>query len=127
MKEIPADYEIFENLSIAATDTSLDNLEKLSFPRSAWERGLKISAYAFLNNQDQEIGGDIMEALEPYDMKPALWSKRTDFARELLLDKAIELSSYVELQGHETHVIPQKDSTKTSFGLTKFLNWELFT
>ena len=31
----------------------------------------------------REIGGDITEALEAYDLKPALWPKDTDFVREL--------------------------------------------
>lgn len=40
-------------------------------------------AYAFLNDQDREVGGDIIEALEAYEVKPTLWSKRTDFVMEL--------------------------------------------
>ncbi len=31
----------------------------------------------------REIGGDITDALEAYDLKPALWPKHTDFVREL--------------------------------------------
>lgn len=46
-------------------------------------RGEKSRAYAFLNDQEREIGGDITEALEAYDVKPALWSRRTDVVKQL--------------------------------------------
>ncbi|MFH1953314.1 MAG: DUF1829 domain-containing protein [Pseudomonadota bacterium] len=46
-------------------------------------RGEKSKAYAFLNDQEREIGGDITEALEAYNVKPSLWSRRSDVVREL--------------------------------------------
>jgi len=40
-------------------------------------------AYAFLNDQEGEVGGDIIEALEAYDVTPALWSGRNDYVAAL--------------------------------------------
>ncbi len=42
-------------------------------------RGEDSEAYAFLNDVDREVGGDIVEALETYRVIPALWSKRNDY------------------------------------------------
>lgn len=33
-------------------------------------------AYAFLNDQEQSVGGDIVEALKAYEVTPAVWSQR---------------------------------------------------
>lgn len=46
-------------------------------------RGNGAEAYAFLNDQEREIGGDIIEALETYEVNAALWSKRKDFVEAL--------------------------------------------
>lgn len=43
-------------------------------------RGESSEAYAFLNDSRGEVGGEIVEALQAYDVFPALWSKREDFA-----------------------------------------------
>jgi hypothetical protein len=40
-------------------------------------------AYAFLNDQSREIGGDIIEALETYEVKPVAWSQRDQHIAEL--------------------------------------------
>lgn len=40
-------------------------------------------AYAFLNDQEQQIGGDIVEALNNYDVLPAIWSQRDQYATQL--------------------------------------------
>jgi hypothetical protein len=40
-------------------------------------------AYAFLNDQDRDVGGDVIEALEAYQVHPALWSRREQFAEQL--------------------------------------------
>lgn len=40
-------------------------------------------AYAFLNDRDRDVGGDVIEALEAYQVKPALWSHREEFAEPL--------------------------------------------
>ena len=40
-------------------------------------------AYAILNDRDREVGGDVFEALEAYDVKPALWSRRQEYVGAL--------------------------------------------
>lgn len=46
-------------------------------------RGEDSEAYAFLNNRDQDVGGDVMEALEAYEVIPALWSEREEYVAAL--------------------------------------------
>jgi len=46
-------------------------------------RGEETEAYAFLNDQDKEIGGDVVDALQAYEVKAALWSRREEFAEAL--------------------------------------------
>lgn len=46
-------------------------------------RGEDSEAYAFLNDQDREVGGDVIEALENYKVKPTLWSSRADYVQVL--------------------------------------------
>lgn len=40
-------------------------------------------AYAFLNDQDQTIGGDVIEALTAYKVTPAIWSQRQQYVDAL--------------------------------------------
>ncbi|MHB8652571.1 MAG: DUF1828 domain-containing protein [Terriglobia bacterium] len=40
-------------------------------------------AYAFLNDQEQPIGGDVMEALHAYRVIPAVWSEREQYVAAL--------------------------------------------
>ena len=47
-------------------------------------RGDGAEAYAFLNDRDREVGGDVLEALEAYEVKPALWSRRKDYVAALV-------------------------------------------
>lgn len=42
-------------------------------------RGADSEAYAFLNDQYNEVGGDVIEALTAYEVKPALWSRRRGY------------------------------------------------
>jgi len=46
-------------------------------------RGDGSEAYAFLNDREREIGGDVIEALVAYEVKPAPWSRRDEYARAL--------------------------------------------
>jgi hypothetical protein len=46
-------------------------------------RGTESEAYAFLNDRDREISGDVIEALEAYEVVPARWSRREEFAQRL--------------------------------------------
>lgn len=40
-------------------------------------------AYAFLNDQEQSVGGDLIEALNAYQVIPAVWSDRERYAEAL--------------------------------------------
>jgi Domain of unknown function DUF1828/Domain of unknown function DUF1829 len=40
-------------------------------------------AYAFLNDQEQPVGGDVIEALHNYDVIPAIWSQRSTYVEAL--------------------------------------------
>jgi hypothetical protein len=46
-------------------------------------RGDETEAFAFLNDRDREVGGDVIEALDAYGVVPALWSKRDELVQEL--------------------------------------------
>lgn len=46
-------------------------------------RRAPLEAYAFLNDRDREVGGDVLEAFEAYEVKPTLWSRREDYAEAL--------------------------------------------
>ena len=40
-------------------------------------------AYAFLNDQEQPVGGDVIEALNAYRVTPAVWSNRNQYVQAL--------------------------------------------
>jgi hypothetical protein len=40
-------------------------------------------AYAFLNDQEQTVGGDVIEALNAYHVTPAVWSHRNEYVQVL--------------------------------------------
>ncbi len=46
-------------------------------------RGDEAEAYAFLNDQERKVGGDVVEALEAYKVMPALWSQRDKYVQAL--------------------------------------------
>jgi Domain of unknown function DUF1828/Domain of unknown function DUF1829 len=46
-------------------------------------RGTDAAAYAFLNDRDRDVDGDVIEALEVYQVFPALWSEREQVAPRL--------------------------------------------
>jgi hypothetical protein len=46
-------------------------------------RGPDSEAYAFLNDQEQQVGGDVVEALKAYSVIPARWSERQQFVQPL--------------------------------------------
>jgi hypothetical protein len=41
-------------------------------------------AYAFLNDQEQAVGGDVIEALNAYHVTPAVWSHRNEYVKALV-------------------------------------------
>lgn len=46
-------------------------------------RGQESEAYAFLNDRDRKVGGEVVEALDAYAVKPALWSHREQYIQAL--------------------------------------------
>ena len=40
-------------------------------------------AYAVLNDRDRDVGGDVVEALEAYQVVAALWSRREEYVERL--------------------------------------------
>ena len=40
-------------------------------------------ASAFLNDQEQPVGGDVIEALTAYRVTPAVWSHRSQYVQAL--------------------------------------------
>ena len=46
-------------------------------------RGDAAEAYAFLNDGERKVGGDVIEALEAYTVKPVLWTHRDDYVQSL--------------------------------------------
>ncbi len=46
-------------------------------------RGNGAEAYAFLNDREKPVGGDVIEALHAYNVKPAVWSARETFIEAL--------------------------------------------
>lgn len=45
--------------------------------------GQESEAYAFLNDQEQSIGGDVTEALKAYEVTPVPWSQRDQYVQAL--------------------------------------------
>lgn len=46
-------------------------------------RGQDAEAYAFLNDEEHEVGGDVMDALSAYNVTAAMWSKRQQYVERL--------------------------------------------
>jgi hypothetical protein len=55
----------------------------LNDTRAARSGEAQAEAYAFLNDQEQEVGGDIVEALNVWDVVPAKWSQRSQYVEAL--------------------------------------------
>jgi hypothetical protein len=64
-----------------AKATIINYLWTLSDTRDA--RGHESEAYAFLNDQEQPVAGEVMEALQAYNVVPALWSNRESYVEAL--------------------------------------------
>lgn len=47
------------------------------------QSGRKSIAFAFLNDQENEVKGEVKNALEQYEIRPVLWSKREEALPEL--------------------------------------------
>ena len=77
---IPKSQKRPERILQAIASPKRDNifayLWTLSDTRAARTAESQVEAYAFLNDQEQLIGGDVLEALSAYQVVPAVWSDR---------------------------------------------------
>ncbi len=48
-------------------------------------RGPESQAYAFLNDSEREVGGEVIEALGAYEVQPALWKRREEYVQALAM------------------------------------------
>jgi hypothetical protein len=80
-RSMDAPERIIQVINAPNKNTIANYLFVLGDTREA--RGGEFEAYAFLNDRDREVGGEVIEALEAYDVVPALWSRRKDYAQRL--------------------------------------------
>jgi len=71
---------ILQAIGTPKKDNIFAYLWTLSDTRAARAQETDVEAYAFLNDQEQQaIGGDVIEALNAYSVTPAVWSQRSNF------------------------------------------------
>jgi hypothetical protein len=75
---------ILQAIAAPKKDNIFAYLWTLSDTRSARTGESAAEAYAFLNDQEQTIGGDVIEALHAYGVVPAIWSQRTNYVNALI-------------------------------------------
>lgn len=76
-----APERIVQAINAPSRNTIGSYLFVLGDTRKAREPGSE--AFAFLNDRDREVGGDVIEALEAYEVVAALWSRREEYGRRL--------------------------------------------
>lgn len=74
---------ILQAIATPKKDNIFAYLWSLSDTRAARVDESRPEAYAFLNDQEQQVGGDVVEALKAYDVVPAIWSQRDHFVDAL--------------------------------------------
>ena len=76
---------ILQAIATPKKDNIFAYLWTLSDTRAAraGESDSEAEAYAFLNDQEQTVGGDVIEALNAYSVTPAIWSQRNQYADAL--------------------------------------------
>jgi hypothetical protein len=74
---------ILEAISAPRKENIVTYLWTLNDTRAARPGEAQSEAYAFLNDQEQEVGGDIIEALTAWDVVPAKWSQRSQYVDAL--------------------------------------------
>ena len=76
---------ILEAIPAPKRENTFAYLWTLSDTRSARTGGSaqEAEAYAFLNDQEQAVGGDVIEALNAYHVTPAVWSRRNEYVQVL--------------------------------------------
>jgi hypothetical protein len=72
---------IVQAINVPSKNTVAAYLFTLTDTREAREE--KSEAYAFLNDQEREVGGDVIEGLESYQVNAALWSDRKQYVGAL--------------------------------------------
>ena len=74
---------IVQAVATPKKDNILAYLWALTDTRAARTGESEAEAYAFLNDQDHSVGGDVLEALNAYGVVPAVWSKRSEYVNAL--------------------------------------------
>jgi hypothetical protein len=76
---------ILQAIATPKKDNIFSYLWTLSDTRAArtGESESEAEAYAFLNDQETTIGGDVIEALQAYKVTPAIWSQRHQYVAAL--------------------------------------------
>jgi len=74
---------ILQAIASPKKDNIFAYLWALSDTRAARAGEVEAEAYAFLNDQDLAVGGDVIEALEAYRVVPAVWSNRETYVDAL--------------------------------------------
>jgi uncharacterized protein DUF1828/uncharacterized protein DUF1829 len=74
---------ILQAIAAPKRDNIFAYLWTLNNTRAARMGESEPEAYAFLNDQEQRVGGDIIEALNAYRVVPAAWSERERHAEAL--------------------------------------------
>src|ERR1700722_5375683 len=75
---------ILQAIAAPKKDNIFAYLWTLSDTRSARSGESEAEAYAFLNDQEQAVGGDVLEALNAYGVVPAIWSQRANYVNALV-------------------------------------------
>jgi hypothetical protein len=75
---------ILQAIAAPKKDNIFAYLWTLSDTRAARTAESEAEAYAFLNDQEQSVGGDVIEALNAYSVIPAVWSQRSDYVDALV-------------------------------------------
>jgi len=74
---------ILQAIAAPKKDNIFAYLWTLSDTRAARAGEAEAEAYAFLNDQEQAVGGDVTEALGAYRVIPAIWSQRENYVDAL--------------------------------------------
>lgn len=74
---------ILQAIAAPKRDNIFAYLWTLSDTKAARVEESQTEAYAFLNDQEQAVGGDVTEALSAYGVTPAVWSQRAQYVDAL--------------------------------------------
>ncbi|MFO8009475.1 MAG: DUF1829 domain-containing protein [Dehalococcoidia bacterium] len=83
---IPRSKEKPERLIQAINDPRKDTIAAYLFTLTDTResREGESEAYAFLNDTERSISGDVLDALNAYSVKPALWTRRAELVKDLV-------------------------------------------